>query len=119
MIRTLIKLAVVALVANATWHAFGAFSPHYKLRDAVQYAAQHRSEMTDAALRDKILDLASRFDVPLTEDDVRVKHDAQQTVVDVSYMRLIELAPGLARRWPFSMHVEVLNDRVPPEDLRQ
>ena len=41
MIRTLLKLAVVALVANAAWHLFGAYSPHYKFKDAVQYAAQN------------------------------------------------------------------------------
>ena len=34
MIRTLLKLAVVALVANAAWHLFGAYSPNYKFEDA-------------------------------------------------------------------------------------
>ena len=34
MIRTLLKLALVALVANAGWHLFGAYSPNYKFEDA-------------------------------------------------------------------------------------
>jgi hypothetical protein len=118
MIRTLLKLAIVALLANATWHLFGAYAPHYKLRDAVQYASQFRGDATDEALRSTILELATQFDVPITEADVAVTHDTRQTTVDISYVRLIDLAPGLTRRWPLSMHVETLNARPPiPSDL--
>ena len=119
MIRTLLKLAFVALLANATWHLFGAYGPNYKLRDAVQYASQFRADLTDRALRDKILDLAAQFDVPLTEADVSLTHDAQTTTIDVSYVRIIEVVPGFKRPWSFSFHVETLNSRPPPPgDLR-
>ncbi len=119
MIRTLLKLAFVALLANATWHMFGAYAPHYKFRDGVQYAAQYRGDASDDQLREKILDLASQFDVPVTAADVAVTHDAQHTVVDVSYVRPVVLAPFYTYRWPLSLHIVTLNGRAPaPEDLR-
>jgi hypothetical protein len=109
MIRTLLKLAVVALVANAAWHVFGAFLPNYKLQDGVRYTAQHRGQMSDEALQERILDLATQFDVPLKEADVSVTHKDNQTLVDLSYVRTIELAPGFKYPWPFSIHVDVLS----------
>ena len=108
MIRTLLKLAVVALVANATWHAFGAFSPHYKLKDGIQYATLHRERMTDEELTDKILELVTQYDVPVDPAKISVTHSNMQTVVDLSYVRKIELVPGFFYTQPLSIHVDVL-----------
>jgi putative aminopeptidase FrvX len=109
MFRTLLKLAVVALVANAAWHLFGAYSPNYKLQDGVQYAAQNRGQMSDDALRDKIVDIAGQFDVPLNAGDVSIKQQGTHILVDLSYVRPIELAPGFKYPWPFSIHVDVIS----------
>jgi hypothetical protein len=117
--RTILKLVVVALIANATWHVFGAYAPHYKLVDGAQSAAQFRGDLTDDGLREKVLFLASQLDIPLSEDDVKVTHDVAHTTIDFSYVRQIELAPGIIQRWPFTGHAEVLNSRPPAgEPLR-
>ena len=107
--RTLLKLAVVALLANAAWHLFGAYSPNYKLQDGIQYAAQNRGQMNDDALRDKILEIANQFDVPVTAADVTVTRQGQHTLVDLSYVRPVDLAPGIKYPWPFSIHVDVIS----------
>ncbi len=109
MLRTLLKLAVVALVANAAWHLFGAYSPNYRYQDGVQYAAQNRGQMSDEALRDKIVDLAGQFDVPVTANDVSVSKQGTHTLVDISYVRRIELAPSFVYPWNFSIHVDVID----------
>ena len=106
MIKTVIKLAFVALLANATWQLFGAYWPYYKFKDGVQYAAQYRGTMTDEGLREKILGLASQFEVPLTAADVSVTHEAKRTIVELSYVRPIDLAPGFTYPWSFSVHVD-------------
>ena len=108
MIRTFLKLAFVALAANATWHTFGAYYPHYKFKDGVQYAAQYRGAISDEALREKILGLASQFDVPVTPADLSVTHDGTHTVVQLSYMRPVDLAPGFTYPWPFSLTVDTV-----------
>jgi hypothetical protein len=108
MLRTLLKLAVVALVANAAWHLFGAYSPNYRLQDGIQYAAQNRGQMSDEVLRDKIVEIAGQFDVPLNAGDVSIKQQGSHILVDLSYVRPIELAPGFKYPWPFSIHVDVI-----------
>ena len=106
MIKSLIKLAFVALLANAAWHTFGAYLPHYKFVDGVQYAARHRGVASDERLREKILALASQFEVPLADADVSVTHEGRHTVVELSYVRPVDLAPGFTYPWAFSVRVE-------------
>lgn len=116
MIRICIKLAVAALVANATWHLFNVYSPHYQLKDGIRYASQYRGDLSDDGLREKILYLAGQLDVPLNESDVAIVHDLHQTTVDLKYERQVKLLPGYSRRWPMTMHVETLNAKVPVVD---
>jgi hypothetical protein len=109
MIRTLLKLAVVALLANAAWHLFGAYSPNYKLQDGIQYAAQNRGQMSDDTLKEKILEIAAQFDVPVSAADVSVSREDSHTRVDLSYVRPVDLAPGFRYPWPLSIHVDVIS----------
>ena len=113
MIRLMLKLIVVALLANATWHAFNVYAPHYRFEDGTQYAAQFRGDSSDQVLRDRILALASQFEVPVTEDEVSVSHVGQHTHVEVSYVTSIELVPGFKRPWPLSFKVDVLTPNTP------
>jgi hypothetical protein len=113
-ITTAIKLALVALVANATWQLFGAYSPHFKFKDAVQYAAQYRGEATDEDLRQRILDSALQFEIPLAPADLSVTHQDKHTTVALSYTRAVDLAPGLTRAWPFTLNIDTYTI-VPPK----
>ena len=107
MIKTVIKLAFVALLANATWHVFVPYLAHFKFKDAVTSTAQFGGEKTEAQLRDKVLDLAGEFDVPVTEENLSVRMEAHRTVVETSYTRPVELVPGYKYKWPFSMRVDL------------
>ena len=102
-IKTAIKLAFVALIANATWQLFNVYSPHFKFREAVQYAAQYRGEASDADLRQQVLQSAIQFDVPVAANDVTVTHEDKHTTVTLSYVRPVELAPGFIYPWAFSL----------------
>jgi len=109
MIRTLLKLAIVALVANAAWHLFGAYSPNYRFQDSLQYMAQNRGQISDEALKDRVVDLAGQFDLPVSANNVSVTQQGAHTLVDVSYVRPIELAPSFTYPWKFSVHVDVIS----------
>ena len=108
MIRTILKLAVVALLANATWHVFGAYAPYYKFKDAVQFAAQNRGRISDDELQQKVLDLAGQFEVPLTAAGVTVSRANGSTIVDASYVQPVDLLPGYTYPWAFKMHLDVI-----------
>lgn len=113
LIKRLISLALLALVANATWHVFLAYSAHYKFRDAVSYAAETRGDKTDDALRDQILQLAGEADVPVQADDVVVSREGIATSVTVSYARPIELVPSHPYQWSFSFRTDTYAHQAP------
>ena len=113
MIKTVLKLAVVALLANATWHVFSAYSPHFKFRDVVEYAAHYGGDEPADTLRERVMDLAGRFNVPITADDVSVSRDSEKrTIVHLSYVKRIELVPGFSYPWTFSINVDTYS--IPP-----
>ena len=51
VIKTIVKLAFVALLANAAWQVFNVYWAHFKFNDAVQQTTQFRGDKTDAQLR--------------------------------------------------------------------
>lgn len=117
MIRTLVKLAFAALLANAAWQACNAYWPYYKFNDAVRVTVQYRGKQTDAQVRERILELAQQFDLPITDENLDMRVDDQRTIVDTSYVQPVALAPGYIYRWPFSVHVDIVPSSQPRYDL--
>ena len=113
MIKTILKLALVALVANATWQAVNAYWPHYKFEDAVRSTVQFRSNRTDAELRARILELAANYDIPVAEEDIEIRRDESHTVVDAAYVRSVNFVPGHVSRVPFTLHVDTFSVDTP------
>ena len=108
MIKLILKLVVVALIANATWRVGSAYIAHYKFTDAVQQAALFRGNKTDDVLRRRIFEIASDFDIPVTDTDVTLTTLEHHTVVEGSYTRIIELVPGYKYPWDFMFHIDTL-----------
>jgi hypothetical protein len=112
-IKTIVQLALLALVANAVWHLFLAYSAHYKFRDAAQYATQNRGEKSDEQLHDYLMDLAVAADLPIPPEAVTVTHLGLASAVVVSYARPIELLPNRTFPWSFSFRIDTYTLQAP------
>jgi hypothetical protein len=108
VIKTFVRLAIVALLANATWQLFNVYWAHYKFKDAVEQTTQFRGNKTDAELRERILALAAQFDVPVSDDNLTVQLVDNHTLVDTSYTRQIELVPRFVYPWRFIIHTDTV-----------
>ena len=108
MVRTIIKLAFVALLANAAWQLFTVYWAHFKFSDAVQQTTQFRGNKTDAQLKERILELASQFDVPVSDENLTVQVVDDHTLVDSSYTRRVELVPTFFYPWRFTVHTDTV-----------
>jgi hypothetical protein len=107
VIKLVVKLALVALIANATWRIGSAYATHYRFTDAVQATTQFRGSKSDDQIRDRVLDLAQQYDLPLADDRLTVrKENDNHTVVDGAYAKPIDIVPGFTYRWPFKFHVD-------------
>ncbi len=109
MVKTLLKLAIVALVANATWHVWGAYAAYFKFKDAVQSASQFGSDKSDDELRQRVIYLAGQYELPVSESNFTVTRQQSHTIIDGAYTRPIEFAPGFTYPWPFTWHVDTFS----------
>jgi hypothetical protein len=122
MIKTLVKLVVVVLVANAIWRIGSAYITFYKFEDAVTEVAGNSKGKTDEELRDKVMELASSYDEPVSADAITIQRLEQHTVIETSYTRPVSILPGYDYAWPFDVHAdgyvvtpERLNDLAHPQ----
>jgi hypothetical protein len=104
-VKTLIKLIVVALLANALWRVGTAYTAFYRFRDSVTEVAT-LGDGTAEELRQKIAELASTYDVPLAADDLTVTREVNLTLVRGSYRKPISMFPGFEYQWPFSVDID-------------
>jgi hypothetical protein len=104
--KTLIKLVIVALLANATWHLMIAYTAYYKFKDGVESATQFSGGKSEDQLRSRILELAAQFEVPVTEQNFTLHRVENHMIVDGSFVRRVDLLPFFSYPWPFSWHVD-------------
>jgi hypothetical protein len=105
--KTILKLIVVALLANAGFHTSLAWISYLRFKDAVQQTAQFGSRRSIQQLRDKVMEHASEFSVPLQDEGFTVRRDENQhTYIDGTYTQKIDVLPGKTYPWTFTFHVD-------------
>ena len=117
MIKLLLKLAIVAVIANAAWHAFVPYSAHFKFKDAVESASQFGADKSEDELRAKVLEIAAQYDVPLTAESFTLRREQVHTIIDGSYTQPIEIVPGFVYRYTFTWHTDTMSEKPPKLDL--
>ena len=104
--KLLIKLLIVALLANATWRVATVYLSYYKFTDAVRETTQHRGTKNDAQIRQRVFELAAEYDVPVTDENLTITNEDSHTIVDGAYTRSLDLFPGFKYDWAFKVHVD-------------
>ena len=103
--KTLVKLIVVALLANALWRLGSTYATFYKFKDSVTEAASQEGT-TEDELRQKVVDLARTYDLPLTAAAITITREAQHISVQGSYTKPVAVLPGYEYPWPFTVDVD-------------
>jgi hypothetical protein len=106
VIKLVIRLAIVAVLANATVRVGTAYAKHYRFTDAVAQTTQFRGARSDDQLRGRIFELAAAHDIPVTDENLSVTREEFHTIVDGAYQRPIELFPGFTYDWRFTVHID-------------
>jgi hypothetical protein len=107
VLKLFLKLAVVALLANASYRIGMEYLTYVKFRDAVRDAATYKTN-DDDDLRRRIMDLAGDYDIPLSQDEVTIHREDRQVLVDGSYHKPIEVVPSFRFDWPFTWSIEAM-----------
>ena len=103
----LIKLILAVLVLWAAWHIGVSYYRFYMFQDAVQQMVQAGGGDADEVLVAQAAKLATENQVPLAAEDITVRREGGQTVVEASYVERVEVLPRY--RYPFThaLHVRV------------
>jgi len=104
--KSIIKLLIAALIANATWRIGTEYLSYYKFKDSVRELTQHRAAKTETQLRERILQIANQYDIPLAEESLTITQVNNHTVVEGSYVKPIEVVPTFRFDWPFQFHID-------------
>ena len=82
MLKLLLKLAAVALLANAAWRIGSSYVSFYKFKDAVAEEAQFGVDKSVDQLRERVVGLAQQFDLPVDGDALTIAKGDQSNVDD-------------------------------------
>ena len=107
MIKLLIRLALVALLANAAVRIGSEYITHVKFRDAIRDAAMFKAK-DDAELIARIMDLAVQYEIPLDQDNVAIEREDRRVNVDGWYDKPIAVLPNYEYPWHFGLSLDVL-----------
>lgn len=127
MFRTLIKLAITALVIHAAWRVGSSYWRFYQFEDALQELAQFGEQKADKQLCAQAMEKAANLDVPITADAVSIRRGSnpafncetgfQRAVpaaltapvakifIDAHYEEPLVLFPGYRYPWEFKSSV--------------
>jgi hypothetical protein len=112
MIKTLVKLALAAFIANAAWRLGSEYITEFKFTDAIREAAIYEGR-GDFDLRQRVAALASQFDLPLDDEAVKIERQDRHVTVAGEYEKPIEFVPGHPYPWRFAWKVDA--DLVRPK----
>jgi len=104
--KSLIKIVLAVLVANALWRASTAYISYYRFRDSVSELALHTAGRNDSQLKDRIMELASMYDEPVDPEALDIRHEDNHLVIQTDYKKPVALLPGYEYQWPFVVNVD-------------
>jgi hypothetical protein len=100
----LIRLLVLAAIAWAVWHAGMAAWQQFQFSDEVETIAKFGPDKDAGSVMAAVLEAAGRFDLPVTEKDVRIRQESRPAslYIDVTYTVQIEILPRFFYPWTFT-----------------
>ena len=106
MIKKLISLVVFLLLVNAGMRLGMAFFHDQQFNDAVREIALFGAQKPDDALKQQVMEAASRNLIPIEPDFIEITRRTvvvpnDKVMIKVAYATMIQLAPGYARRFDF------------------
>ena len=104
--KTVIKLIIAAVLANAAYRGGSVFLKYYQFKDETEQMILFGQAEQVGDLTKQILGEAAKRDVPLDADDVMVTREGTRTLAEVSYTENVEIFPRYFYPVSFSFNAE-------------
>ena len=114
--KTIIKLLVVALIANAAFQAARSYYGYYQFKHDVHMETLNGGRDQRDEIQRHILEMAAERGYEMAWDDVQISVDQEYITIDMTWVDNIKLIPRYyARDWPYESRVQI--PRVGPGRL--
>lgn len=103
--RTLFRIVVILLMAHAIYRFLPPYYHDERFGTELKDTAPFWRELSDAEVTQRVLDLAAKHKVPITEQHVTVSQAVRDHIlIDIEYEVPVEWLPGFKKPWKFSQH---------------
>jgi hypothetical protein len=119
MARTFVKVGIFLLIVHALYRFVPVYFHYQQFKDAVHETALFSRQQTDPQIIDRVMELADKYQIPLSREGVQVRRQGEHTLIDASYVESIEWLPTYKRPWQFNVGEDALIvGRTTPADGR-
>jgi hypothetical protein len=94
MLKRLIELVIAAAIIYAGWHAGLVYLHHFQFQDALEETARFGRGRSEAQLRERIMEYAAEYEIPLDPAAVLVQSDTNGTRIKAPYTARLQLLPN-------------------------
>jgi hypothetical protein len=101
--KTIIKLAIAAVVLTGCFNVGRALVKEYQFEDAVHEALLFDPRMTDKEIIELVMRSAGEHSIPLDQKEISIRQTGPDVRVDMSYTQSIVVIPGVfSKEWTFN-----------------
>lgn len=106
MVRTVLKLAVVALVLHAVWRISPVYLDYVKFKDELTQTARLAGARGEGEIVARVMEVATAMELPIARDAVHVRKDRDHTFIDATYTENLEFLPRVTYPWTIRISVD-------------
>lgn len=103
MARTFVKIGIFLLIVHALYRFVPVYFHYQQFKDAVHETALFSRERNEAQIADIVMELAEKYQIPLSRESVQVRREGGRTLIDATYVESIEWLPTYQRPWQFDV----------------
>jgi hypothetical protein len=118
--KSIIQLVIAAVLANAAFQTANSYYGFYDFKAKLGSLVHHGALTTTSELHQRVIDLGTEYGQDLKWDNVHVRIEGQETVVDFSYVDDVPFIPTYYyRHWPYEGSVRAVRLRPLKDDDRR
>jgi hypothetical protein len=100
--KTVIKLLIAAIVLHGAVRLGLAYWTCYQFEDALQQIAQFAGNRPAKEVHGQAVKKAAELGVPVTADEIHVRRDEREVVIEASYTAGVQIFPSYEYPWQFT-----------------
>ena len=107
--KTIIKLVIAIVIANAAIRVGLVAAKYYQLKDQTQELLTFSANATPNELQNQLIAKAEALGVPIVPDDITVTRDGLRTVANIAYSQSVEVFPNYKYRIKFHFTADAIS----------